>query len=74
MSTKCWKQFYACMSAVRHLPNSAYYTVSVIAFRGTNRVTLRVPIAANEGPGRSAPPRAPQNLEKSRSCARGHLK
>ena len=40
------------MSAVRHLPNSAYYTVSVIAFHGTNRVTLRVPVAAYEGPER----------------------
>ena len=42
-NNECWKQLYACMSAVRHLPNSAYYTVSIIAFRGTNRVTLRVP-------------------------------
>jgi hypothetical protein len=73
-NNECWKQLYACMSAVRHLPNSAYYTVSVIAFRGTNRVTLRVPMAAYEGPGRIAPPQAPRSLEKSRSCVRGHLK
>ena len=71
-NNECWKQLYACRSAVRHLPNSAYYMVSVITFHGTNRVMLHVPMAAYEGPERITPPRVPRRLEKS--CTRMYVR